>query len=284
MKKIVTILVPTDSSAVSRIAIQYALVLAPVIKARIVMVSVVEIQTDESVLQNWKKLETQMMRSAQKDIDKRVIEAKGLAGKQVDIEGVLIKGFPKHEIICKYAKDGKMDLIVMGTKGATGLSKILQGSIAAAVIGHSAVPVITVGAKTTFTKLKRIVYATDMKNLKEETKLLASIATLFQAEILILHVAGSKADSRIDKNLEPELIKLAGYGNISYHVVKSDNMQEAINTFIASKHADLLAMFTHKPDFYEKLFNKSMARKMAFQSDIPLLTFNKSTRAKKIVL
>ena len=84
--------------------------------------------------------------------------------------------------------------------------------------------------------------------------------------------------------MEPELIKLTSHGHISYHVVQSNNMQEAINKFIVSKKADLLAMFTHKPDFYERLFNKSMARKMAFQNDIPLLTFNKSNRAKKIVL
>jgi hypothetical protein len=39
----------------------------------------------------------------------------------------------------------------------------------------------------------------------------------------------------------------------------------------------MLAMFTHKLDFYEKLFGRSVTRQLAFHSSVPLLTFNKTT-------
>lgn len=284
MKESPTILVPSDSSAVSRLATQYAIGLAELLKARVVMASVVEIQADETVLTNWKNLEAQMMKSARKDMEKRLKEVKGANGEKVDVTYALMKGFPKYEVICKFAKDEKINLIVMGTKGASWLQQIFKGSNTAAVIGHSSVPVIVIPPKVEFRQIKRIVYATDEKNLKSETKKLASIANLFKADILILHVVPPGANTRIKKNMEPNLIKLTNYGGISYHIVSSDNVEKAINTFIVEKRADMLAMFTHKPDFYERLFNKSVTRKISFQSRIPLLTFNKTTASKQVIL
>ena len=70
---------------------------------------------------------------------------------------------------------------------------------------------------------------------------------------------------------------LAGYQKIPHHVLRNDNVAEALNTYITDEQADMLAMFTHKLDFYEKLFGKSVTRQLAFHAQVPLITFNKTT-------
>jgi universal stress protein A len=46
--------------------------------------------------------------------------------------------------ICEKAENGEYDLLVLGTRGRTGLSHLLLGSVAETVVRHSTVPVLTV--------------------------------------------------------------------------------------------------------------------------------------------
>ncbi len=277
MKKFVSILVPTDFSASAKAAAHYAAQLALQMKAKVILLSVVEMDTSEVVLHNWKKLENQLKRSAKRDLEKLIKEVKSKAT-DLDVSYDIAAGIPMQEVIERYAREKKVNLIVMGTKGATGLRKILRGTNTARVIEHSSVPVIAIPAKATFKQLKKIVYATDLKNVVKEIQSLSALASLFQAEILILHTVPAKGTGRLNKKLEPEIIEAAHYSAISYHQVSNDRVTQAISRFVDEKQADMLAMFTHELDFYEKLFGKSVTRTMAFESRVPLLVFS---RAKK---
>ena len=61
----------------------------------------------------------------------------------VPIETVIIEGRPAEDII-KLAEDSKMDVIVMGSIGKTGIEKFLLGSVAEKVVRGSKVPVLIV--------------------------------------------------------------------------------------------------------------------------------------------
>ena len=277
MKKFVSILVPTDFSASAKAAAHYAAQLALKMKARVILLSVVEMDTSEVVLHNWKKLENQLKRSAKRDLEKLIKEVKSKAT-DLDVSYDIAAGIPMQEVIERYAREKKVNLIVMGTKGATGLRKILRGTNTARVIEHSSVPVIAIPAKATFKQLKKIVYATDLKNVVKEIQSLSALASLFQAEILILHTVPAKGTGRLNKKLEPEIIEAAHYSAISYHQVRNDRVTQAISRFVDEKQADMLAMFTHELDFYEKLFGQSVTRTMAFESRVPLLVFSRTKK------
>ncbi|MBI1744205.1 universal stress protein [Candidatus Acetothermia bacterium] len=60
-----------------------------------------------------------------------------------EVDGLVEEGHPA-ETILRYAKENKIDLIVMGTHGRRGLNRILLGSVAEEVVRRSPVPVITV--------------------------------------------------------------------------------------------------------------------------------------------
>jgi nucleotide-binding universal stress UspA family protein len=82
------------------------------------------------------------------DREKKGIEAteriRDLASKAgVPFEAKIIKGNPAEEIL-KFAEDAKMDIIVIGSIGVTGLKKFMMGSVAEKVVLHSKVPVMTI--------------------------------------------------------------------------------------------------------------------------------------------
>ncbi len=273
-KSKVALLVPTDFSAAARNAAHYAVQLGSQIHARIVLLSVIEMDTSETVLSNWKKLEAQMRKTATRDLEKLRTELRAVA-KTADIQCEITDGIPFEEAIARYAKAKTIDLIIMGTKGASGLKKIFEGSNTAQLMEISPVPVIGVPAKAVYTGMKKIVYATDFKNAFEETRRLAKIAALFNASIFVMHCLPSKSSKRQDRNIEPELINKAQYGAITFHQVNSDDVDQAIGQFIKKTGADMLVMFTHQRSFFEKLLGQSVTRSMAFQTRIPLLAFNR---------
>ena len=82
------------------------------------------------------------------DREKKGIEAteriKEMAGKAgIPFEAKIVEGNPANEIL-KFAEDAKMDVIVIGSIGVTGLKKFMIGSVAEKVVLHSKMPVLTV--------------------------------------------------------------------------------------------------------------------------------------------
>ena len=64
----------------------------------------------------------------------------------VNVEPILLEGNPSAELI-RYAEEEKMDIVIMGTLGKTGLDRLLLGSVAGNVVRHSKVPVMFVKKK-----------------------------------------------------------------------------------------------------------------------------------------
>ena len=82
------------------------------------------------------------------DRDKQGIEAteriRDLASNAgIPFEAKIVEGNPANEIL-KFAEDAKMDIIVIGSIGVSGLKKFMIGSVAEKVVIHSKVPVMTV--------------------------------------------------------------------------------------------------------------------------------------------
>ena len=68
--------------------------------------------------------------------------------KGVAFESIVAEGNPGSEII-SYAESAKMDIIILGTVGRTGLDKFLLGSVAEKVVRNSRIPVLTIPRERT---------------------------------------------------------------------------------------------------------------------------------------
>jgi len=270
------LLVPTDFSKPSKTALLYAVHMAKKLQGEITVLWFNSIQSTKQTLSKWKKLEAEMVAIAQEDAQQFVTEVLTEAKSKMTVDYHFTSGPSFADSVDDYAVKNDFDMIVMGTKGATGLKKVLIGSHAASMIDHSRVPVLVIPEKAVFKPWKKMVYASSLYELDQEIKTIAMLASIYEATLHVLHISPASSKEKIDKNFLPELIKTAGYPKIVYQDIKDDNISKAIDTYILDTKADMLAMFTHKLDMYEKLFGKSVTRQLALHAHVPLLTFNKT--------
>ncbi len=142
--EIKSILFPTDFSEGSNEALNYAVDLANRYGAKLYLIHVIY---DIAKGSGW-YVPHISMDQMYKDIEegaKKELERFGnqeLGGLK-NVERTVIKGVP-HEEIINFAKNNKIDLIVIGTHGRKGLDRILFGSTAAQVVRFAPCPVLTV--------------------------------------------------------------------------------------------------------------------------------------------
>ncbi len=136
------ILVPTDGSAYSMRAAEYAISLAKGQNSEIMFVFVV----DEIVLDQFAKMiDREGVEAELKTDGQRYLSyALGLAEKEsVKATSKVVKGRPFEQIV-NLSKSFPIDLIVMGTYGHRGAERILIGSVTERVIEYSSCPVLVV--------------------------------------------------------------------------------------------------------------------------------------------
>lgn len=269
----VNILVPTDFSALSKVAVLYAVKIANKLDGNITLLHVI---TLEQKVKATLRMETnpRTFLNGVKDKFQELVEEvsqKSVIKKPINYK--IVRGTSFTETALKESKKLKSGLIVMGTRGASGIKKALMGSNTASLIDVINIPVLAVPDLAEFKAFRNVIYATDLKNLEKELAVLIPYIKKFGSTIHILHIAenGSEVDSieaKIDK-----IVQQTGYKNIVTLVTVDPDIDGAIDQYIGITNADLLAMFTHELSFYEKVFDKSVTRNMAFHSRIPLLAF-----------
>ena len=188
----------------------------------------------------------------------------------------LEEGIPEEEIL-RYTKEHNPVLIIMGTRGKDRKDVDLIGSVTAEVIEASKAPVFAMPENTPFTKIeevKHIAFATnfDQKDLVVFDALM-EIIRRFGITVFFIHLA-VKEDAWNE-------VKLAGikeyfkkqYPSLkaNYYVLDGTDTLNALDGFIKEKKVDILALSNHKRNIFTRLFNPSIARKMLFHSDTPLL-------------
>jgi len=140
------ILVPTDFSEASQLAIDATSVLARKLGTKVTLVHV----HDPSGLRSPAQIAYSPQR--QKSVEEQVVKAcraslasardEGL--KDVpDVETALIEDPSPARAICDHAEKVGADLIVISTHGRTGLKSLLIGSVAERVVRHAQMPVLT---------------------------------------------------------------------------------------------------------------------------------------------
>jgi nucleotide-binding universal stress UspA family protein len=137
MLPIKTILHPTDFSKPSEAALRFACSLARDYQARLLLLHVIE----PPVYYGELGMSVPLPADFNESLNRR-LTALVPADWALPVETLLIEGGASKEIL-RVAEERLCNLIVLGTHGRTGLSRVLLGSVAEDVIRHSRVPVLT---------------------------------------------------------------------------------------------------------------------------------------------
>ncbi|TYB79515.1 universal stress protein [Bizionia myxarmorum] len=166
-----------------------------------------------------------------------------------------------------------MDLIVMGTKGATGAKKVLFGSNTVHVLNGANYPVLAVPENFNFEKPHDVLFPSDYNITFRESKLkpILDIAKQHHSRVNILHVFYGEA---LTQKQERNRKKLETYFKDTayiFHRVKNKNIPEAISEFQFKTRVNLLVMINNKHSFFENLFFKNKINQIGFHLNIPIL-------------
>ena len=166
-----------------------------------------------------------------------------------------------------------MDIIIMGTQGASGVAGVLFGSNTIHVIKNAKCPVMAIPSDFSFETPHEILFPTDYEIEYQEAHLkpIIEIAQKHISRVNILHVfIGNGLTSAQEKNksiLETSMKKVAHL----FHDVKNQNVPEAITNFQLRARINLLIMINNKRSFFENLFFKSTINQIGFHLNIPLM-------------
>jgi nucleotide-binding universal stress UspA family protein len=197
-----------------------------------------------------------------------------LAGKKTKIE-VYADDLPFLYGAQSVAEQQHAGLVVMGITGKSKLARILVGSNTVTMAKASAAPLLIVPQKAKFEKIRRVLFACDSKKLPVSTPVYAIKTFLHKldAKLVILNMDHPDRDP-----LDPDTI--AGEAALheqwdseepEYHHTDHKDVAKGIMQFADQHDTQLVITVPEKYGFFESLFHRSLTKKLAFHTHIPLL-------------
>lgn len=140
------ILHPTDFSRASAPALRRAVTLARACRAPLVLLHVMTPPSPFIAEDTLPSSYAELLILARRSAKRRLAAAVGRVRRTgVRVQAIFAEGLPADEIL-RAARRARADLIVMGTHGRTGVSRVFMGSVAERVVRESRSPVLTVRA------------------------------------------------------------------------------------------------------------------------------------------
>lgn len=278
MKKIKNILFPTDFSENSINALPFAIDLLKKTNGELSLLNVPDVKLLTPVYA-YSGQETTIA-GVNKNIHKKSLHKLKIIVQENELTKYAHRYFVRNGTvqneIHQLINEQNIDLVVMGTKGATAERGLFVGSITYHIIQNSNCPVIAIPEDAKFEDIHKIVYATDLR--LDETKairFLVRLARLYNATLVILHI-----DTK-DKNREESIERLKNivdkstYPKIAYKQFLELDILEGIENYLQNQKSDVLAMTTNTTTLLDKIIHKSLSKQMLLHTHIPLLVFNR---------
>lgn len=153
--KLEKLLLSSDGSAFSEGAVREAIKLAKTCSSRLLAVSVIETNPE------YETIAPKLVEKAEKETRSHLESVKDRAAKEgVDCEIIARQGEEPYKYIIEEAEKNKVEMIIMGRRGRTGLKRLMMGSETARVIGHAPCKVLVV-PRAAQIDFKNIVVASD---------------------------------------------------------------------------------------------------------------------------
>jgi nucleotide-binding universal stress UspA family protein len=294
---ITRILFATDFSRWARRAEDYACALACSWRASLTVLSVAEfppgLNPDYSVNQQY-------LADLLKNASSQLVDLKGRAERRgIAVTTRMATGIPSEEVITA-ARAEDSDLLVVGTKGKTGLAHVLLGSTAERVIRGAPCPVLTVrmepadteqeeGALSRPVTLERILVPVDFSDCSlDALEYAAVVAQQAKASLLLLHVlepvsygldftlGHSRTREQVRETWTKRLEELAAPLRVRQVPVESqlrgglpaDSILDSFQTL----PCDLIVMGTHGRRGISHAFSGSVAEAVLRKALCPVLT------------
>lgn len=275
MKKI---LVPCDFSYTAKQAYNFAVELAEKTEGEVFVLRVIDLPFSyESAyaaghFSHEEKLLQQLQDVAQKNFE----SLRKVSRPYPNVHFSAVHGAVTDTIIT-FAENEKIDLIVMGTNGASGMKEYFVGSNTEKIVRYAPVPVISIRNLTGLKSITNIVFPTDVTSASKD--LVAKVKELQQLFDAKLHLLLVSIDYKL-VNSSMLLGKLEKFAKDNYltnytlNLQREDSAEAGIVEFAKEVGGDMIAMATHGRKGLAHLFSGSLAEDIVNHVHCPVWTYS----------
>ncbi|KYG85735.1 hypothetical protein AWW67_00405 [Roseivirga seohaensis] len=278
-----TILVPIDFSEQSKYALNFAAQLAEKGKLQIQAIHIIEgpqnhtfnTMGDGIANESEDYFFLKQLLEKTKENMRNLVESKAYAG--INIIGSVEIGNP-YQSISKAIADHQADLVVMGSKGVSGIDEVLIGSNTEKVVRHAKCPVITIKSEVKLNTIQNIVLAT---NLREEQSILfvelKKLQALTGAKLHLVKI-NTTNDFHTQRQMQDEFVRYINdhqLANVHTAIYNETSEEEGILAYAEDVNADMIAIGTHGRTGLLHLLSGSIAEDLVNHSQIPVWTLSR---------
>ncbi|CAN5475561.1 universal stress protein [soil metagenome] len=275
MKKI---LIPTDFSESANNALKYGIQMAKKLDYRITLLNIYSIPMYDP------NMPAEMMNTAYQNVSQisksalkknyETITLEDPEGSKL-IESCISKMGSITDEISLFASEGKFDIIIIGTTGASGVSEMLIGSNASTLISKTETPVIVVPTESKFKGMLKVVMpveldGSEIKIITEARKILPEDCAIYPVHFKEENKTLSGDEQKAFANIQSALSE-----NENAKIINSDDISTGLDEILKKYDCNLVLLSTIKRNIFEKLFHKSIAKKLVCHTTVPMLTLHK---------
>jgi nucleotide-binding universal stress UspA family protein len=269
----------SDLSSASDRAFDHARLLAEGFGAHLVLYYALEVAhgtTDPAELETRHRVQ----RAAREHLERR---AEGVSV----ATGVRVERCPSvSDALVSYLRAARPDLVVMGTRGRSGLAHLMLGSVAERVLQQTRMPTLCVREPEHGVALpyRRILVPTDLSpSSRRALPLAAALGRTFDAEVLAVHIADVRVhgatwgittlmEDRLPAEQDVEAFVRAEMPDVRVRArVELGSVCDAVTRVAAEEHADVIVISTHGEDSVADRLQGSHAERIVRQSPCPVL-------------
>jgi nucleotide-binding universal stress UspA family protein len=276
-----TILVPYDFSKEADYAFEFATEMAKRTKNKLELLHVIELPSPQSFstigeVGSFSSESNQIFMIEL--IEKRKRQLAALEDEFKDsgfkFETKMVFGNP-YAGISKEIIDAKADIVIMGSKGSTGMEEVLIGSNTEKVVRHASCPVITIKGPISADSIRKVIFASDFSNVPSEVidRLKAAIATIdADLHLVKINTPSMFESTRTSIEKMKTFVEDFEINAASMQVYNSTSEEEGILEFADDVDADMIAMATHGRTGFLHLLSGSIAEDVVNAAQRPVWT------------
>lgn len=196
------------------------------------------------------------------------------------LEGINVSEIIQFELafdgIMNISKKNDVDLIVMGSHGASGFKEMFIGSNAEKVVRNSDIPVLIIKKEAGDFEVNKFVFASDFSDeIKKPFAKVVEFANKFNAELhlVMINTPSSFKPTHVAKDIMDSFISNFNINKFSTHIYNDVNVENGILNFANHIDADLIGMSTHGRKGLAHFFNGSISEDLVNHAVRPVVTF-----------
>jgi nucleotide-binding universal stress UspA family protein len=262
------ILVPLDFSENSIKALEAAISLSKETETSILLVNVIELAFDFA--SQAELALTSLYADGEAQMEKIIKEYEG---SKIPMQSIVLEG-TAAVTLARIAEEESVDLIVMGTQGASGIKKTLIGTVTVNLVKESVCPVLIIPSQTNSEEIKKLTLALEFADHEEGfLDWVANLAKNWKLDLEILHIHSTMGFKEKLQVLGADLYFSEKFPSLNIEIKTSldDTPSQGLHRFVGSEKNMILGMCHKHRTLWEQISKKSHSIEMAYHTHIPLL-------------